>query len=68
MYRIDSEEDLLSIGFYDYWERNGICLVEWSEKIPYALPEERIRVLIEKDDPSHPESRRITLEQICEEV
>ena len=67
MYRIDSEEDLLSIGFYDYWDRNGICLVEWSEKIPYALPEAYIRVLIEKNDPSCPESRRITLQEICEE-
>lgn len=67
MYRIDSEEDLLSIGFYDYWDRNGICLVEWSEKIPYALPEAYIRVLIEKNDPSCPESRRITLQEIREE-
>jgi len=60
MYRIESEDDLYSIGFYDYLERRGICLVEWSEKIPFALPEEYLRVTIEKDDPSTPNSRKIT--------
>lgn len=38
MYRIESEDDLDSIGFYDYLDRPGVCLVEWSEKIPFALP------------------------------
>ena len=33
MYRISDEDELYSIGFYDYQDRNGICLVEWSENI-----------------------------------
>ena len=66
MYRIDSEEDLYSIGFYDYLDRNGICLVEWSEKIPFAMPEKRIRVTIEKDRPDHPDSRTVTIESVEE--
>lgn len=61
MYRIESEDDLYSIGFYDYLDRNGICLVEWSEKIPFALPEEYLRVTIEKDDSTTPNSRTITI-------
>ena len=61
MYRSESEDDLYSIGFYDYLERRGICLVEWSEKIPYALPEEYLKVTIEKDDPTSPSSRKITI-------
>ena len=61
MYRIESEDDLYSIGFYDYLERRGICLVEWSEKIPFALPEEYLRVTIEKNDPDTPNSRTITI-------
>ncbi len=66
MYRIDSEDDLLSIGFYDYLDRNGICLVEWSEKIPYALPDEFLRITIQKNKPDEPESRTITLEEVTE--
>lgn len=66
MYRIDSEDDLYSIGFYDYLDRNGICLVEWSEKIPFALPDSYLRVTIEKDDGSRPDHRQITLESVEE--
>lgn len=64
MYRITGEDDLLSIGFYDYLDRPGICLVEWSENIPYALPDELVRVTIRKDDPNAPDSRTLTVEQI----
>ncbi len=66
MYRISDEDDLISIGFYDYPERHGICLVEWSENIPYALPDSYVRVTLIKDNPCLPDSRRITVEQIGE--
>ena len=66
MYRIEDEDDLYSIGFYDYLDR-GICVVEWSENIPYALPEEYIRVTIQKNDPSHPNERIIIAELIKED-
>jgi len=59
MYRITSEDDLYSIGYDDYLDR-GFCLVEWSENIPYALPDEFLRVTIEKSDVDQPDARRIT--------
>ena len=62
MYRIQDEDDLYSIGFDDYPDR-GICLVEWSENIPFALPEEYVRVLIEKT-PNDENERSITIERI----
>ena len=61
MYRITGEDDLYSIGYDDYLARDGICLVEWSENIPFALPDEYLKVLIEKDDASQPDSRRISI-------
>ncbi len=63
MYRISNEDDLFSIGFYDYLDRMGICLVEWSENIPYALPDDFIRVELKKDNPDNPDSRLLTIEQ-----
>ena len=47
MYRITSDDDLYSCGYDDYLDA-GYCIVEWSENIPYALPEEHLRVTIEK--------------------
>ena len=66
MYRIADEDDLYSIGFYDYQDRNGICLVEWSENIPYALPEHYVRVSIEKNRTECPDSRLISVRLIGE--
>lgn len=63
MYRIENEDDLDSIGFYDYLDR-GICLVEWSERIPYALPDDYLRVQIEKDTENGENLRKITIERI----
>ena len=45
MYRIGGEDDLYSIGFYDYLDR-GFCLCEWSENIEFALPEEYLKLEI----------------------
>ena len=61
MYRIEDEDSLYSIGFYDYFDRPGVCLVEWSENIEYALPERYLRVEIVKDDPASPDSRSIAV-------
>ncbi len=59
MYRISGEDDLYSIGYDDYLKDDRICIAEWCELIPYALPDERIEVKIEKADLES--KRRITV-------
>lgn len=49
MYRITSEDDLYSTGFFDYLD-NGVLVIEWSENIEYALDEKTIRITINKGD------------------
>ena len=66
MYRIESEDDLLSIGFDDYLMRDGFCLTEWSENILAFLPKDCVRVSIEKDDPTNTDHRSITI-SFCKE-
>ena len=46
LYRIKDEDDLYSTGFYDYAERGGIVITEWSENFEYVLPIDAIRVKI----------------------
>lgn len=62
MYRVEGEDDLESIGYWDYLDR-GICVVEWSEKIPFALPDRYLRVTIEKL-PENTDARKITAELV----
>ena len=49
MYRVTSWEDLYSTGFFDYLD-NGVLVIEWSENIEGALPENAIRINISKGD------------------
>ena len=64
MYRITDEDDLYSTGFYDYLSGRGICIAEWCENIPYALPDGYISVLIEKISLDDADRRRITIKLI----
>ena len=48
MYRLSCADELFDIGWEDYLVRGGVCAVEWSENIPYALPEKYIRVTLDK--------------------
>ena len=47
MYRIESWNDLDSIGFFDYID-NGVIIIEWSENIEGALPDDIIKIIIKK--------------------
>lgn len=47
MYRLSSEEDLFDIGWEDYLDRGGLCVVEWSERVFGALGSP-VTVTIEK--------------------
>lgn len=47
MYRVNSWEDLYSTGFFDYIG-NGVLVIEWSENIDGALPEDTIKIEIQK--------------------
>lgn len=45
MYRVTTYDDLYSTGFFDYIG-NGILVIEWSENIKGAIPDDAIRVMI----------------------
>ena len=60
MYRISSWDDLYSIGFFDYLD-TGVLVIEWSENIENALPDEYIRITIEKGDDEN--ERILTVEE-----
>jgi tRNA threonylcarbamoyladenosine biosynthesis protein TsaE len=59
MYRVQSWEDLYSTGFFDYLD-NGVLVIEWSENIEGALPDDAIRVTIRRG--AHDEQRIFQIE------
>ena len=61
MYRLEDADALFDIGWEDYLDRNGVCAVEWSERVTEALPPDTLFVTIAR----HPEDehwRIITVE------
>lgn len=66
VYRIADDDDLYSTGFYEYIEQ-GFILCEWSENIPYAIPDGRIEVRISKANPeAYPDRRIIRITEFLE--
>lgn len=58
LYRLDSIEEVADLGLDEYLYGEGVCVVEWAEKAPEALPPEHLRVKIEVLDET---TRRLTL-------
>lgn len=55
-YRIESVEEARRLGMEDYFYGDGICLIEWPERIAGLLPEQRTEVHFSHTGPS---SRRV---------
>jgi tRNA threonylcarbamoyladenosine biosynthesis protein TsaE len=60
VYRIEDDDDLYSVGFYDYLKK-GICVCEWSENIPWAIPDDAVKVTIMRDG-ENANQRKIIIE------
>ena len=49
-YRIEKLSEVLDIGYEEYLDSGGICLMEWPEKIGELLPEDALRVSIKEEE------------------
>lgn len=66
MYRVDGWDDLYSTGFFDYIDMGGILVVEWSENIEGALPENTLRVCFQRGENDNERIITVTGEGIYE--
>lgn len=60
MYRIESEDDLISTGFDDYLAADGYLIAEWSENVTEYLPSDAVFVTISRTDTDN--GRKIEIE------
>ena len=47
LYRLKDSDDLISTGFYDYLDRGGIIITEWSELFDDDIPADAYKLKIE---------------------
>ena len=64
VYRIGDVEEMDEVGYDDYINGGGVCLIEWANLIEEILPEKRTEIIIEKDLECGFEFRRITVEEL----
>ncbi len=61
VYRIGDPAEMEEVGFDDYIYGDGACLIEWSELIEELIPDEAVRIVIERDASKGEDYRRITI-------
>jgi tRNA threonylcarbamoyladenosine biosynthesis protein TsaE len=70
VYRINETDN--SVGFKDYFNKDGVCIIEWADIIKDRLPEERLEIYFKVID----ENTRVLVfkpygeeyERLCESV
>lgn len=62
VYRIGSPEEMYDLDYEDYLYGVGVCLIEWAELIEELLPDEVVKIIIEKDIDKGFDYRRIIIE------
>lgn len=59
LYRIDNPLEALELGLDEYLFGEGLCVIEWAEKVPQVFPSEHLLVQMTYLDES---TRRLRLE------
>lgn len=58
LYRLTDEDDVEAAGLLDYLEHQGLCLIEWPERLGSAKPDNYLQIKIGIPDSDH---RTLTL-------
>ena len=64
VYRISDIAEMDEIGYEDYFYGDGVCLIEWAGLIEEILPEEYIRITIQKNTEKGFDFREIKVDNI----
>ena len=58
-YRLESFEELESMGFFDLGGDKSVLVVEWGDRFPAALQADRIELTLSRSPRGHPEERHL---------
>ncbi len=46
-YRLSGDREFLDLGADEYFHGDGVSIVEWADRVPGAMPKERLEISIE---------------------
>lgn len=62
VYRISDSFEMYDIGFDEYLDGEGVCVIEWAELIEDILPQNYYKITITKEDDAN--KRKIAVEVV----
>lgn len=48
-YRLEAEDDMIDLGYDEYINSDGVCIIEWASKIKGLIPKSAININITID-------------------
>ena len=63
VYRIYDPDEMYEIGYDEYINGDGVCIVEWAELIEELFPEKYLKITILKDNEKGIDYRKIIIEE-----
>lgn len=63
VYRISDPDEMYEIGYEEYIEGDGVCIVEWAELIEDIFPDRYSKITILKDEEKGFDYRKIIYEE-----
>src|SRR5437868_4855256 len=45
-YRLRTEGEFFDLGAHEYFEGNGVCLVEWADRVEACLPDDYLKITL----------------------
>ena len=59
LYRLDTREQVATLGLDEIFDREAVVLIEWGERFPELMPRERIEIRLSAVE-GEPDAREIT--------
>jgi tRNA threonylcarbamoyladenosine biosynthesis protein TsaE len=44
VYRLKMVDEFENLGVFEYFEGDGVCLIEWADRVAHVLPDQRLDV------------------------
>lgn len=63
VYRIADSDEMFEIGYDEYIDGDGVCVIEWPQLISDILPKQRYEITISKDYNESDDCRKIKIER-----
>ena len=67
-YRLRSEAEFHELGVQEYFAGDGVCLVEWADRVPGSLPAEHLKIELKVTGETSREALLTTSSQSYKEI